>query len=170
MGKNAKDAYPSEAADRYIVRFPDGMRDRLKDEALKNGRSLNAEIIKRLQDSLDFDLAGMVLTAVPNGPDSGVDVVDQEGRAYQVKMQTPSPTALFQQMGKVLEELKALKVSVVGVRIKDDGSQEFIIEDDHRRRNVKTKPIPIPADPEVMDHLQKAAAAMAAKMLEDEQS
>lgn len=41
--------------DRYIVRFPDGMRDRLKDEAVRNNRSLNAEIISRLSFSLGFD-------------------------------------------------------------------------------------------------------------------
>ena len=41
----------SRKLDQYIVRFPDGMRDRLKDEAAKNKRSLNAEIIARLEDS-----------------------------------------------------------------------------------------------------------------------
>lgn len=41
--------------DRYIVRFPDGMRDRLKSEASANGRSLNAEIIHRLQETLAMD-------------------------------------------------------------------------------------------------------------------
>lgn len=38
--------------DKYVLRFPDGMRDRLKEEAAKNGRSLNAEIIQRLSESL----------------------------------------------------------------------------------------------------------------------
>lgn len=41
--------------DRYIVRFPDGMRDELKELAAKNGRSLNAEIIVRLRESIDID-------------------------------------------------------------------------------------------------------------------
>lgn len=51
----AKKRYPSDKQDQYIVRFPDGMRDRLKDEAAKNGRSLNAEIIQRLTASLELD-------------------------------------------------------------------------------------------------------------------
>lgn len=38
--------------DRYIVRFPDGMRDQLKQAAAQNGRSLNAEIVHRLEESL----------------------------------------------------------------------------------------------------------------------
>ncbi|WP_425909044.1 Arc family DNA-binding protein [Nitrobacter sp. TKz-YC02] len=47
---------PSRKLDQYIVRFPDGMRDRLKDAAAANKRSLNAEIIARLEASL-FDTA-----------------------------------------------------------------------------------------------------------------
>lgn len=42
---------PSRKLDQYIVRFPDGMRDRLKAVAAENGRSLNAEIIARLEAS-----------------------------------------------------------------------------------------------------------------------
>ena len=34
--------------DRYIVRMPDGMRARIKDEAERNRRSMNAEIIYQL--------------------------------------------------------------------------------------------------------------------------
>lgn len=44
---------PSRKLDQYIVRFPDGMRDRLKDAAAVNNRSLNAEIIARLERSFD---------------------------------------------------------------------------------------------------------------------
>lgn len=43
---------PSRKLDQYIVRFPDGMRDELKRVAGENGRSLNAEIIHRLDVSL----------------------------------------------------------------------------------------------------------------------
>lgn len=41
----------SRHADKYIVRFPDGMRDRLKEEAKANNRTLNAEIVARLEGS-----------------------------------------------------------------------------------------------------------------------
>ena len=44
--------------DKYIVRFPDGMRDRLKVEAKKNNRTLNAEIVARLEATLEA--AGLV--------------------------------------------------------------------------------------------------------------
>lgn len=39
-------------SDKFMLRFPDGMRDRLKEEAAKNGRSMNAEIVSRLEESL----------------------------------------------------------------------------------------------------------------------
>ena len=45
--------YPSAKLDQYIVRFPDGMRERLKRAAAANNRSLNAEIIARLQFTFD---------------------------------------------------------------------------------------------------------------------
>lgn len=50
-----KKTFPSDKLDQYIVRFPDGMRDRIKDEAAKNGRSMNAEIVARLEDSFDTE-------------------------------------------------------------------------------------------------------------------
>lgn len=40
----------SRKLDQYIVRFPDGMRDRLKANAEANNRSMNAEIVARLED------------------------------------------------------------------------------------------------------------------------
>jgi hypothetical protein len=39
-------------SDGFMLRFPDGMRDRLKKEADGNNRSMNAEIIERLEESL----------------------------------------------------------------------------------------------------------------------
>lgn len=38
-----------------MLRFPDGMRERLKQHAADHGRSLNAEIIRRLQTTLEMD-------------------------------------------------------------------------------------------------------------------
>lgn len=40
-----------QAADKYIVRFPDGMRDRIAEAAKQNNRSMNAEVVARLQAS-----------------------------------------------------------------------------------------------------------------------
>jgi len=39
-------------SDKFVLRLPSGMRDEIKAAADKNGRSMNAEIINRLQASL----------------------------------------------------------------------------------------------------------------------
>lgn len=43
--------------EQYIVRLPDGMRERIKEEADRNHRSMNAEIVFHLQRAL-FDPVG----------------------------------------------------------------------------------------------------------------
>lgn len=43
--------YPSQEQDRFIVRMPDGMRDRIAKAAEENGRSMNSEIVYRLEQS-----------------------------------------------------------------------------------------------------------------------
>lgn len=45
--------YPSETQERFIVRLPDGMRDRIAEAAKANNRSMNSEITLRLQSSFD---------------------------------------------------------------------------------------------------------------------
>lgn len=47
------DQPPSRTADQFVVRLPDGMRDRIAQEAKSNNRSMNAEIVARLEESLD---------------------------------------------------------------------------------------------------------------------
>lgn len=47
------DKFPSQLAERFQVRLPDGMRDRLKTAAEANKRSMNAEIVARLDLSLN---------------------------------------------------------------------------------------------------------------------
>lgn len=46
-----RSSFPSEQADKFLLRMPDGMREWLKSEATKNGRSMNAEITSRLEAS-----------------------------------------------------------------------------------------------------------------------
>lgn len=43
--------YPSQIADQYMLRFPDGMRKHVKSQAKENGRTMNAEIIYRLEQA-----------------------------------------------------------------------------------------------------------------------
>jgi predicted DNA-binding protein len=40
-------------SDQFVIRFPEGMRDRIAKLAAANGRSMNAELIDRLEKSMD---------------------------------------------------------------------------------------------------------------------
>lgn len=41
---------PVQPQDKYVLRLPDGLRDRIKWYSEKNGRSMNAEIVATLED------------------------------------------------------------------------------------------------------------------------
>jgi hypothetical protein len=43
--------FPSRKLDKFILRLPDGMRDAIAASAKANNRSMNAEIVLRLQNS-----------------------------------------------------------------------------------------------------------------------
>lgn len=45
--------YPSQAQDKFTVRFPDGMRPALAQRAENNERSMNSEIIQILDNALN---------------------------------------------------------------------------------------------------------------------
>lgn len=45
--------FPSSKLDKYVVRFPDGMRGRIEAAAARNNRSINAEIVSRIEASFE---------------------------------------------------------------------------------------------------------------------
>nr|WP_328824474.1 Arc family DNA-binding protein [Pseudomonas arcuscaelestis] len=48
-------AYNSRTADKFVVRLPAGMRERIGEVAKNHHRSMNSEIISRLEDSLSLE-------------------------------------------------------------------------------------------------------------------
>ena len=42
-----------QVADKYVVRLPDGMRDKITELAKANNRSMNAEIVLMLQQAIE---------------------------------------------------------------------------------------------------------------------
>ena len=48
---------------KFMVRMPDGMRERIAEQATANNRSMNAEVVARLQASLDGLEQGLELNA-----------------------------------------------------------------------------------------------------------
>ncbi|MFG1421738.1 Arc family DNA-binding protein [Roseixanthobacter liquoris] len=53
---------PVREYDKFMLRMPEGMRDRIAREAKSNGRSMNAELIARIEKTLEDDTALAKLT------------------------------------------------------------------------------------------------------------
>lgn len=82
MNQAARRSYPSEIADKLQLRFPEGMRNKIKDLAKANRRSMNAEIIFILERALEgaeaatgVQFGDQAPAAV--GPDTAVDAAGQ---------------------------------------------------------------------------------------------
>lgn len=46
---------PSQVAPRFIIRFPDGLREQLKLRAAENDRSMNAEIVRLIKKGIEVE-------------------------------------------------------------------------------------------------------------------
>ena len=55
----SKELPPSRMADQFVARFPDGLRAKLANVAHENGRSMNAELVSRLQASFESGFIGL---------------------------------------------------------------------------------------------------------------
>jgi len=53
-----REPYPSETQDRFMVRLPDGMRDKIKAAAYASKRNMNGEIIARLEATFEAERQG----------------------------------------------------------------------------------------------------------------
>ncbi len=53
-----------QTQDKYIVRLPDGMREKIERAALQSGRSMNAEIVLRLMKSFEDDERAATVTSM----------------------------------------------------------------------------------------------------------
>lgn len=87
--------FPSQSQDKFVVRLPDGMRDRIKAAADKNGRSMNAEIVDALVrmfppplkagDIID-DWARSLAFIEPGLREQAVDLLSSEENREKVKL------------------------------------------------------------------------------------
>ncbi|MNB61172.1 Arc-like DNA binding domain protein [compost metagenome] len=59
--------YSSRTADKFVVRLPDGMRERIAEVARTHHRSMNSEIIARLERSMDLPDTETVEVEAPEG-------------------------------------------------------------------------------------------------------
>jgi plasmid stability protein len=49
---NQRHTAPSRSSDQFVIRMPDGMRDRIKTRSEANRRSMNAEVIVLLEAAM----------------------------------------------------------------------------------------------------------------------
>lgn len=56
----SKTSYPSDQQDKFMLRLPDGMRDRIRVVADANGRSMNAEIVAALEEKFPTPLPEII--------------------------------------------------------------------------------------------------------------
>lgn len=110
-----QDGRPGRGADSFIVRFPDGMRDRIKNEAAKNGRSMNAEIIARLERSFH------VATAPTKDVNSSDDHLSEVAQKL-IRLFGWYNTVMGVKMGKVDAEVTTLKFFLDGLEEAGDAN------------------------------------------------
>ena len=88
--KTALQHYTSRTADKFVVRLPEGMRDRIAEVAKQHHRSMNSEIIARLEHSL------LDLPTLPDFPsrqtlnDQRVDELNQPERELLLRFRDMS--------------------------------------------------------------------------------
>ena len=73
--------YPSETADKFLMRLPDGLRMRIKAAARRNSRSMNSEIVATLAaaypalsepEAINDELLGAALAALSAANELGL--------------------------------------------------------------------------------------------------
>ncbi|PMV89758.1 MULTISPECIES: Arc family DNA-binding protein [unclassified Pseudomonas] len=105
----------SRDADKFVVRLPDGMRDQINEVAAKNHRSMNSEIIKRMERTLLEDATGIL----------NVDLMDQlsnrckelEARLEQLQDQ-PTVSLLKRALEQVTRRCEELEARAPGAQLK----------------------------------------------------
>ena len=67
----------SRTADKFVLRMPDGLRERYKEQAKANGRSMNSEMIKALEKGLEDDQRETELVTVITGLNTDTQLLRQ---------------------------------------------------------------------------------------------
>lgn len=104
---------PSRGSDQFNLRLPDGMRDAIKEAADVSGRSMNGEMIHRLQQSLELhSITGLYLD-LPEALEREISLdalgrnMEMDERAIQVLSDAyrAAPRAFAQQLDKLEDEI-----------------------------------------------------------------
>lgn len=116
-----KKVYPSDKQDQYMVRFPDGMRDRIKEAAEDSGRSMNQEIVARLESSFDLSMTEKERLKFFE------EMYDQNYRERNELLDTINKQDLFvQQMQREHRTLVVLAKSISAMLIEDEKTPQSV--------------------------------------------
>ncbi len=90
-------SYNSRNADKFVVRLPEGMRQRIAEVAKNYHRSMNSEIVSRLESSLRTEACilheyeeGASTEAVETGETIKIDLTQQEFALIEKVRQLPA--------------------------------------------------------------------------------
>jgi chromosome segregation ATPase len=93
--------------DKYVLRLPDGMRERIRLAADENNRSMNAEIVDRLEESFDWIRKKALHSAEIN------DLNNEKERLYQELDDYKDKAAIHEQARiESLAEIKSLRLKL----------------------------------------------------------
>jgi hypothetical protein len=112
----ARGDYPSSKQDQFVLRLPDGLRDKIKTHAEAMGRSMNAEIVFRIEEfdklTMELDLALLRTSEL----DLYLDEVRRENVNWREQLQTAHATihsiggaASPEQMSEIIERLTRIE-------------------------------------------------------------
>lgn len=128
----------------FGLRMLPAMKDRISQAAAENGRSMNAEIVKRLQDSLDFDDHR---NYAPTAQSDELERLAEANGHYTAKGRQSG----LNPIDMILVELKKLQMKVSSIRVDANGETSFVTEsmtsDDAESDN---QPFPDPTDEEIL--------------------
>jgi len=93
----------SRGSEQFMLRLPDGMRDRIRAEADANGRSMNAEIVERLEQSFRSERSP-----------SSLDVIAEQIVKQIASSETHLPQGVRDRFFETYERLK--KQEMNGIR------------------------------------------------------
>lgn len=100
-----KKAFPSDSQDKFMLRFPEGMRDEVKKAAEKNGRSMNAEIIHRLTESFEKESATVVRPVLFRGEEGGDILFSRSAPEQDDQLSPEEAETVIQQFVRVVKKM-----------------------------------------------------------------
>ncbi|MBX8556992.1 Arc family DNA-binding protein [Pseudomonas cichorii] len=97
----------SRDADKFVVRLPDGMRDRIHVVALSNHRSMNSEILERLERTFNEDATGVLNVALVEQLSNRCKELESQLEAFKDQSTVELLKRALEQVTSRCEELEA---------------------------------------------------------------